>query len=91
MQQLDWKDSNSLEPKMAIQYCTFRKVSVISLNLSYFVNFQFQKSIHLVAAFSIHNLSCYLFMNVNGIVHVKYNFHSIPFMYQQAKPIMCKT
>jgi hypothetical protein len=76
---------------MAIQYSTFREVNVFGLGLLYFVNFQFQKSIHLVAAFLVHFHSFYLYMNVDGNVHVKYNFHSIPFMYQQAKPIMCKS
>jgi hypothetical protein len=91
MQQLDWKGSNSLGPKRAIQYCILKEFNVIGLGLLYFVNFQFQNSIHLVAAFLVHNYLFYLHMNVNGIVHVKYNFFSIPFVYQQAKPIMCKT
>jgi hypothetical protein len=29
-------------------------------------------------------------MNVSGIIHVKLNYYSIPFMYEQAKPIICK-
>jgi hypothetical protein len=80
MQQLDWKGSNSLGPKRAIQYCILKEFNVIGLGLLYFV-----------AAFLVHNYLFYLHMNVNGIVHVKYNFFSIPFVYQQAKPIMCKT
>jgi hypothetical protein len=47
--------------------------------------------IHLVVAFPILFHALYLQMHVNGITHVRYNFHAIPFIYQEAKPIMYMT